>query len=164
MSIDDNASKSEVIFSNFGGLNCLSRTELVHFLKEISKKQEEGNIFIAVFMAKGCFMEDAYHFTKLQWQKIGRRNTDKGLAVDVNGVEVTTYYYSPSEVIKTLGFDYEIKLKKPVAFFLPPSYLEPFFKKRQWLLGILNNLEQLFGGWGLLSSWSDHYIIIAEKK
>ncbi len=161
---DPNFKDSEVLFSNFGGLNCLNQKGLSQFFEDINEMQQKGDLFVGVFMAKGCFMEDVYHFFKLQWQKIGRRNTKEGLLVNVEGVAVHTYYYSPAEVTDLMKEDYKVILRKPIAFFLPPSYLEPLFKKLPFVLKILNNFEQFFGQWGRLSSNSDHYIIIAEKK
>lgn len=161
---DANFKDSEVLFSNFGGLNCLNKKSLVQFFRDIAATQQKGNLFVGVFMAKACFMEDVYHLFKFQWRKIGRRNTIKGLAVNVEGIEVQTFYYAPSDLIGLMKQEYKIVLKKPVAFFLPPSYLEPFFKKFPFILRILNNFERFFGQWSILSSSSDHYILIAEKR
>jgi hypothetical protein len=52
---------------------------------------------------------------------------------------------------------------KPVAVMLPPSYMEDFFKKNRKILQMLNWFESIFGKISGLASWSDHYIIIAEK-
>lgn len=160
---DENFEKSEVLFSNFGGLNCLNPHDLNNFFKDVATVQKQGDFFIGVFMAKHCLMEDIYHFLTLKWQKINRRNTSEALKVNVNKNVVNTYYYSPSELIQAMGENYKVQLKKPIAFFLPPSYLEPFFKKNLWLLKGLNYLERIFGGMSFLASYSDHYIIVAKK-
>lgn len=156
--------KSSVLFSNFGGLNCLSNQALTKFLQEVTNQQEAEDFLILVIMGKHCFMENLYHLLKLQWTKIGRRNTVEALNVNVNGTGINTYYHSPDELLTILRPTYDIKVKKPIAFFIPPSYMEPFFKKHKTLLRFLNKLESIFGSIGRLSAWSDHYILIAEKK
>jgi len=162
---DENFKKSEILFSNFGGLNCLNKGELKKFFQNIESSQKKGSCFIGVIMAKNCLMEDIYHALKFQFKKLGRRNTDEALSVNVSeGHKVNTYYHSPGELRRILQENYKIELVKSVALFLPPSYLAPFFKKHKLGLRILNKLEQIFGHIDALASWSDHYIIVAKKK
>lgn len=156
--------KAEVLFSNFGGLNCLDERELSTFLKDISTVQQKGNLFVGVVMAKQCFMEDLYHLLKFSFSKIGRRNNSTGTLVNVDGALVPTFYYSPKEIASLLSSNYSIKLIKPVALFLPPSYLEPFFKKHDILLRLLHKLEQVFSRFSHLAKFADHFILIAEKR
>lgn len=77
---------------------------------------------------------------------------------------VKTYYHSPKELKKILGKHYRFKLIKPVAFMLPPSYLEPFFTGKKSLMKFTNKMEGIFGRFSGPASWSDHFIIIAEKR
>ena len=160
---DKNINRTNVLFSNFGGLNCLDNKQLSQFVDEITEKQPSEALFIGVLMAKKCFIEEAYHLFTGRWSKLFRRNTEKGLSVDVDGTKVETFYHAPNQLINRLK-QYDILLQKPVAFFLPPSYLEPFFKRKPYLLKLLNNLEQFFGRWSFLAAWSDHYIIIGKKR
>ncbi len=161
--VDQTTIIGEAIFSNFGGLNCLSETELKQLFQRISVAQNSGDLLAVVIMPRFCFMEGLYFFTRLKWSKLFRRNTSKGLPVNVDGKDVLTYYHSPRAVQKMLP-DYFIQLKKPVAICLPPSYLEPFFAKRPRFLKLLSALEKNLGRISLFSGWSDHYILIAEKK
>jgi len=151
------------VFSNFGGLNCLSGEELSELLNRISKTQKTGDKMALVIMPKYCLMEGVYFFFRFRWRKMYRRNTNSGLQVNVDGKNVLTYYHSPKSVQRMLS-DYTITLKKPVAFCLPPSYLEPFFTHRPRFLGFLSRLEKLLGRISVFSGWSDHYILIAEKQ
>ena len=130
----------------------------------MANKQSKGGQLAWVIMAKHCFWEDVYLFFKLKWSQIGRRNTSEAIRVDVDGVAVATCYHSPFEVKQLLESNYHIQKIRPVAFFLPPSYLEPFFKKYRWLLNGLNLLEKVVGRFSIFANWSDHYIIIAERK
>ncbi len=155
--------RGAAIFSNFGGLNCLDEIGLKQFFERVSSAQNPGDQLAVVIMPRFCLMEGVYFFLRLKWRKLFRRNTSKGLAVNVDGKEVMTYYHSPRSVVKMLP-DYSIRLKKPVAICLPPSYLEPFFVKRPRFLRLLNTLERNLGRISLFSGWSDHYILVAEKR
>lgn len=156
--------EADFVFSNFGGLNCLDKDELAVFAESVGSLQKKGDQLAWVIMPKHCFIEDCYLFLKLKWNQIGRRNTEDGLAINVEGVAVNTFYHSPKEVIELLKKDYLIQIVRPVAFFLPPSYLEPFFKRKIWLLSGLVFLERLVGRFRILANWSDHFILIAERK
>lgn len=156
--------ESNVLFSNFGGLNCVNHSELVEIANTASKNQKKGNYIVWVIMPKFCMMETLYLLSKFKFSSLFRRNTNKGVNINVDGTEVTTYYHSPKSVKKILASNYHIIAIKPVAYFLPPSYLESFFNKRKRLLNFLNKLDALFGNLSVLSSYSDHYILIAEKK
>ena len=157
-------SKCNVLFSNFGGLNCITNDELSLFLKKVSIEQKNGSQLILVLMSKKCLMESIYFFLKRDFSKIKRRNNKIGIDVNVKNEKVKTYYYLPKDIETMLSPNYKINLVKPIAIFLPPSYLEPFFKKRKTLLHILNKLEQIFGRFTYLAKWADHYIIVAEKQ
>lgn len=155
---------SDAIFSNFGGLNCLDSQDLNALLTKTSQLQKSGDRWIGVMMPKFCLMESLYFIAKFQFKKAVRRNTNHAVSVNVDGTTVSTYYHSPKEVKKMLATNYHIEKTKPVALFLPPSYLEPFFKKRPKMLNFLSRLETIYGPLSFLSGLSDHYILIARKK
>lgn len=155
---------ADSLFSNFGGLNCVSGSALQKIATTIGEKQQKGDLIVWVIMPRFCFMEGLYMISRLKFGQLFRRNTASGVAVNVDGASVETFYHSPRFVKNTLKSNYKIEQVRPVAFFLPPSYLENFFKKRLSFLKILNRLEKFAGRISFLSGWSDHYIIIGERK
>ncbi len=156
--------ESNVLFSNFGGLNCLKEEELEEFLLQVGHTQQKGSWLIMVIMAKKCFMEDLYHVATFRWNKLGQRNNSKGLSVNVDGEQVHTYYHAPKAIEQTLLKNYDSLLIRPVAFFIPPSYLEPLFKNNAVLLRLLYGLEKTMGNLKALAAGADHYIVIAKKS
>ena len=154
----------EAVFSNFGGLNCVPSEELIEIESNISKNLRKGNFLVWVIMPKFSLMEAIYFLFKFQWNKMFRRFTNQALQVNVDGVSVPTYFHSPKAIAKILKPNYDIKLVKPVALFLPPSYLEPYIKSKPKLMKFLIKLETVFGRFSFFSGWADHFIIIAEKK
>ncbi len=160
----ENLNEQDLIFSNFGGLNCLSSEELLVLIDKLGGKMKKGSQLVWVIMPKKCWMETFYFLLKLDWKKAFRRNTSEAVMVNVEGKDVGTWYYSPAEVKNMLNGHFEVELIRPVAAFLPPSYLEPFFKRRIGLLKFLNRLEKRWARSTFLATRSDHYIIAARKR
>ncbi|NVK29231.1 MAG: class I SAM-dependent methyltransferase [Flavobacteriia bacterium] len=155
--------RGDAIFSNFGGLNCLSPVELRETLRRIGSIQRSGDQLALVIMPKICLMESMYMLFRFKWKWLFRRKTDESVEVNVDGVMIKTWYYFPHELKEILRPDYEIKIK-PVAFFLPPSYMENTFKKFPAVLSLLSTLEKTFGRLSYLASFSDHFILIAQRR
>lgn len=164
ISIDENVKNSDLVFSNFGGLNCLDEDDLRTFFKDLALKQKTGDYLAIVIMPEHCLIEDVYFLLKGQFSKVFRRSGKGYLDVDVNGENVKTFYHSPSTVKQLMFNYYKIEFVKPVAHFLPPSYLEPFFQRYKWMLNLLYLLERIFGGLSYLAKSADHYIIISKRK
>ncbi len=155
--------KFDVIFSNFGGLNCLSKAQLATFLGISEALLKTNGKAILVIMPKKTLSERLYFILKLQPRKAFRRNSHNPVHVYVEGVKIPTWYYDPKEVV-TLAKE---KLKpvaiKPIGIAIPPSYLEPFFAKRKGLLKLLEQIES----WLSSSYWAkyaDHYLIAFTKE
>lgn len=155
--------KSDTLFSNFGGLNCLSPEELRVFVKNIANTQKSGDQIAWVIMPKICMVESFYFLWKGSFSKMFRRNTNRALLVNVDGVAIPTYYHSPKALKKTLKEDYELQLVQTVAFFIPPSYMSNLFSKHSKLLKLLYKCDQYLGKL-LPAAWSDHFMIVGKRK
>lgn len=153
----------DIVFSNFGGLNCLSKQELTLFAERIRQRLNNNGILSLVIMGKKCWIENLWYFLKKDPRR-NRRNILTGLPTTINGTQFLTYYYSPKE-IETIFKPYFKTIKvKPVGLFIPPSYLNSLFRERKWLLGILYFAERIFGKFSFLSNYADHYIIVMVKR
>jgi SAM-dependent methyltransferase len=154
----------DLIFSNFGAMNFLSADEfdrLFKFTGEVLGK--EGKI-IGVIMPQFCAWESLYFTIKGRWHSIFRRKTKEGVMANIGGKEIRTWYYSRRQINKLSGHIFEIARIRPVGFFLPPSYLDPFFSRKRWLLNLLAALEERVSGFSFLSGLSDHYIFELRRK
>jgi cyclopropane fatty-acyl-phospholipid synthase-like methyltransferase len=157
-------SNYDLIFSNFGGLNCLNSDHLHNFFKNASKMINENGKLILVIMPKNTLWERVYFSFKGQIKKSKRRNTNKSLQVNVAEKAVETWYFNPKEIEKIAQVYFKVIKTKPIGFFIPPSYLEPFFRKHKLLLSILNIFEKSIGKIEFLSRFSDHYLIELKEK
>lgn len=153
----------DLIFSNFGGLNCLSRDELVSFLKNATSILTPSGKLALVIMPKNTLWEQLYFLSKMDFKNISRRKKDYALA-NVDGQKVKTYYYNPKDIVNLADTRFDVRMSKPIGFFVPPSYLETFFKNKQKVLLFLNSLEQSFKNITWLSRYADHYLIVLQKK
>lgn len=152
----------DLIFSNFGGLNCLSLAELTSFFENASQIVTSKGELVLVIMPKNTLWEQLYFISKGKFSEVFRRKKEFATA-NVDGEKVTTFYYNPKD-IKRAALQFEIKDHYPIGFFVPPSYLEPFFKSKPRLFSILNYLEKRITTFSFLSKYADHYLIHLKKK
>ena len=153
----------DLLFSNFGGLNCLSESELEHFFSHIDTILSEKGKLALVIMPKNTLWEQLYFLAKAQFSKISRRKKASVIA-NVDGENVTTYYYNPKDIVNLSEANFETIAVKPIGFFVPPSYLNGFFKNKKGILKFLNRLEQGIKNCSSLSKYADHFIIVLQKR
>jgi SAM-dependent methyltransferase len=152
------------VWSNFGGLNCLSPEALRRLSQELAPLLADGGQFTAVVMGRFCFWEIFYFLLKGQrkraFLRFRQESVPVALSPDRNAVE--TWYYTPSEFCLCFP-DFKVGKVSPVGFWLPPSYVEPFFKKHAVLAKVLHFLEKHCTFWWM-SSGADHFLVHFKKK
>ncbi len=155
----------DLIFSNFGGLNCVSPADLKAFFAKIPQLIPKEGTFVGVIMPQFCFLETLYFFSKFKFREAYRRKSQGPVAAPLgNGTFQDTWYYRPRWVRESI-FEVDAQDRnmmidiRPIGFFLPPSYLDPFFKKRPKLLARLNRWEYGVRRNSWLAARSDHFLI-----
>lgn len=150
----------DLIFSNFGGFNCLSPDELAALQPLLTEALVPGGHFVGVVMPRFCAWETVYFLAKLRPRAAFRRWTRKAVPARLSPTEVQpTWYYNPRHLRKAFGSGLELQARCPIGSFLPPSYLDPFFAKRPRFLDRMDRWEQKVAGWSWLSAASDHYLV-----
>ena len=155
--------KFDLIFSNFGGLNCLSEIQLELFFKNASQTLTEKGKLVLIIMPKNSLWEQVYFLMKGKFNSAFRRKKKSAIA-NVDGEKVITYYYNPKETITLADHYFKFKQQNPIGFFIPPSYLEPFFKNKPNLIFFVTALERKITTRSFLAKYADHYLIAFEKK
>lgn len=158
-----NPDSFDCVFSNFGGLNCLSPSELRLFFKNASKILTSNGQMVLVIMPKNTLWEELYFILKGKFSEAFRRKK-KSVIANVDGEKVTTYYYNPDAVSESASEQFMVMNFYPIGFFVPPSYLESFFKNKPRLFSVLNRLEKRISTFSFLSKYADHYLIHLQKK
>lgn len=149
-----------LIFSDFGGLNCLSPDALQKLAIDLPFLMPSGGTFVAVVMGRFCWWETLYFLLKGKPREAFRRLRKGPVNARLDEkTTVPTWYYSPAEFRRSMAQKQILVVSvHPVGFWLPPSYLNPFFEKHPRLLRFLNTLEKKF-----TPSWvaplADHFFI-----
>ncbi|MEZ5082787.1 MAG: class I SAM-dependent methyltransferase [Bacteroidales bacterium] len=159
-----NGEKFDLIFSNFGGLNCLDSKDLKILSYKLSLLLKKGGRFIAVVMPKICLWESAYFIVKFKMKNVLRRNTNDSVMVNVGNSKVETWYYSPGDFKRIFVNEFQVVNRKPVGIMLPPSYMEPYYQKKPYALKRLEYAERLIGNIPALSYLADHFLIDFRKR
>ncbi|MBI2268933.1 MAG: class I SAM-dependent methyltransferase [Bacteroidetes bacterium] len=154
----------DLILSDFGGLNCINEPDLKKTLNTLHNLLKPGGKIALTIMGTCCIWEVFYFSMKLQLKKAFRRLNKKGVETIIKNSVFNTYYHSPKKIKQFLIFNSHFLIQKPIGLFIPPSYLEPFFKNKEWLLKLLGRAENLSGRLSIFSNLADHYFITLEKK
>ena len=155
--------KFDLIFSNFGGFNCLSPSQLESFITFSQKLLKDKGKLVLVIMSKNCLWERVYFLLKRQFKTAFRRNTKTSVKANANGLKVPTWYYNPKDIVTLTKSNYKTIAIKPVGISIPPSYLEPFFFNKQFFLNLFIKMEGLFSS-RFWAKYADHYLIAFQKK
>lgn len=156
--------KFDLVFSNFGGLNCINPESLKKLLENLPSILKPGGRFVGVIMPKFCAWETVFFLLRLQFKKAFRRFTSKEVISDLHGVNMKTWYYHPKQIKSWSKEKFRLVSIRPVGVALPPSYLERFFSlKKRWLL-YLNSFEKKLSRTSILSGMSDHFVIDLQLK
>ena len=156
--------KFNLIFSNFGGLNCVDEVVLGKLSNTFKLLLNSRGRIILVVMPKFCLWESIYFLSKLKLNESKRRSRAEYSIANIGGSDVKTYYYSPSIIKNKFGNNFIVKKIIPVGIFIPPSYLDSYFKEKKNILNFLTNLEEKSSNLSLLSNAADHYLIDMELK
>lgn len=156
--------KFDLVFSNFGGLNCINPESLKKLLEKIPRILAPRGRFVAVVMPKFCWWESLYFLLKFRFGKAFRRWTSKEVIVDLQGAPLKTWYYHPSEITRWAEANFRTVATKPIGIVLPPSYLENFFNRKKRLLLRLNRVEKRINRFSFYSGMADHFVIDLQVK
>lgn len=154
----------DLVFSNFGGFNCVDPGTLSNVMPAIAKLLKPNGHLIVVVMPKYCLWESVYFSLKGKFKEVFRRNRSGSLDVLLGNQTVKTWYYAPKEFAEICKTSFITTRIRPVGFFLPPSYLENYFSRHPAQLRFLNWKEKFISNWAFLSSYADHFIIDMEVR
>ena len=153
--------KFDLVFSNFGGLNCINKKGLEYLCNDLARLTGEGGKLFLVLMGRCCLWEIVYYAKKGKFRTAFRR-LKSSVPFSVNGQALTIQYYSPGALKKLFDPFFSLVRKKPVGLFIPPSYLENKFASYPARLSKLEKLEEKFGH-SSFSGLADHYCAVFKK-
>ncbi len=151
-------------FSNFSGLNFLDPDQLRRQMGTLHHALNHGSAMILILSGKKCIWENLYLLLKGRFGDIGRKNRKGSAMASIGEARVPVYYYSVKEMRELAGDRFEFINARPVGLFLPPNYLESFFKNKKLFMKILTMKESFFGRFSFLSDYADHYLIEFKRR
>jgi ubiquinone/menaquinone biosynthesis C-methylase UbiE len=154
----------DLVFSNFGGMNCFSPAEMLQIPGALSSLLNTNGRLIMVIMPRYCLWESSYFLIKLNFKKAFRRYNDAGTIAKLNGIELRTFYYTSNQMKKLFGKYFDVINIKPVGFIIPPSYLEKFFSSKVKTFNLVKKMEKIFLNQSVLAGFSDHFLIDLQVK
>ena len=157
--------KFDLIWSNFGGFNCLSAGEIEATSASISQLLNPGGQFVAVVMGNFCAWETLYFLAKFKFGEAFRRLKKGPIPARLTDeIFQDTYYFSP-KMFEWLYRSHLRPVKRlAIGAFLPPSYLDPFFNKRPNLLARMARWENKVHHSRFPATFSDHFLVAFELK
>lgn len=153
----------DLIFSNFGVLNCLDPSYFPDFHAQCSKVVSAGGSLVLVVMPRHCLFEKLYFLWKGKWSEINRRSAQSENRVLLKGSIQPTWYHDPN-FIRRIFTDFRTEKLLPVGLTIPPSYLQYFFNRKPLWLNKLHDLDKSLRKMNQLSRFADHFLIHLVKK
>ena len=98
----DKGESYDLVFSNFGGMNCAGPEQLHEVAGRLHKILRPGGKVIAVIMGKKCLSEKLYFTLKNSSQK-NRRNSSQPVTAKFQSGSFPVWYYSPGEFSNCLS-------------------------------------------------------------
>jgi ubiquinone/menaquinone biosynthesis C-methylase UbiE len=152
----------DLVFSNFGGLNCTN--ELDKVLASIDPILKPGGKLVLVIMPSFCLWEFMLAFKGKFKTAFRRFNSVNGVDAQIEGVHFKCWYHKPSDIIKTLHEKYTKIGLEGLCTIAPPSYLESFPHKFPRLYRFLINTEDRLKSYWPWRSIGDYFIISFRKN
>jgi len=151
----------DLVFSNFGGLNCIDRKAMEALGNDLTQLLKPAGKLFFVVLSDCCIWELFYFGLRAKFKTAFRR-FKASTPFKIGNNILPVYYYSPKGLRKILSRSYKPECSFPVGLFIPPSYLQERYNTRPQQLNRLARWENKFGR-RALSRFADHYCSIFTK-
>jgi ubiquinone/menaquinone biosynthesis C-methylase UbiE len=149
------------VFSNFGGLNCTNRLDIV--LRGIDRVLLPDGTCTLVIMPRfspwetGALFKGNLSLALRRWRK-------NGTPAHVEDVVFPCHYYSPAFVKRHFGKGYTTLSQRALSLLVPPPHHAMFPAQWPRLFRSLSSLEDHIAHWPLFRNWGDHFVITLRKR
>jgi SAM-dependent methyltransferase len=158
----DGSSIFDGAYSNLGALNCLP--DLRPVSRECSRLVKAGGRLVFAVIGRWCPWEIAYYASRAQWARVSVRFRRGMMPVRMNGHTVWTRYWSPMELYRTFAPEFALVHCRALCLFAPPPYMTGFRDRHVDWFQRLWRWDRRVGGWPLLRSLGDHFLIVMARR
>ena len=157
--IDD---RFDAAYSNFGPLNCVP--DLTATSRQCARLLRPGGHLVCSVIGRFCPWELGYYLARLRPRRALVRFARAMTPVGLNTHTVWSRYYRPSEFFRRFSDEFALTDLRALSLFLPPPYLVRFHESAPRLHRALAWLDDTLGGWPLLRSAGDHFLIVMRRR
>lgn len=151
----------DVVFSDFGGLNCIA--DLSPVVDGIKRNLKSGGIVTLVVMPKVCPWEILLAL-KGNFKVAFRRFKKSGAESHLEGEYFRTFYFSSTYIKQVFGEEFSLVKLEGLCSMVPPPYFEFFPKKLKKVFNLLTRLENSVKFTFPFNRTADHIIITLRRK
>lgn len=152
----------DLIFSNFGAVNCIDPHLIKKFSDSLLSFLNAGGNILLIVMTDFCAWESVYYFIKGNFSKWSGRKKMQSVSLQ-SGHVIDTWFYNPQSLLHLMGHSFHKVSYYPIGLFVPPSY----FEKNKYvmrLLPFLSKLDSMLFSIKRAAFYSDHFLIHLQIK
>lgn len=146
----------DAVFSNLGGLNCIS--DLSPVITQLPIVLRPNGLITWVLMPPVCLWEMAEIF-RGHPRLAFRRFTRNGTRAHLEGLYFTVYYFTPKRVLKRFGDEYDCLAIEGLSVLTPTAESKSFAKRFRRLYRTLSWLDDRLAPRPPWHGWGDFFII-----
>ena len=147
-------------FSNFSGLNCVA--DLKGVAENLARLVKPGGRVLLCVWGRVCVAEVLWYLLHGQAKKAVRRFSGKTTA-RLGELTIPVYYHSVGEMRRSFSPWFQLRSRRAVGFFVPPSFIEGAIGKYGKMLAGLGGLDRLCGAWPVVRDAGDHMLLEFER-
>jgi SAM-dependent methyltransferase len=152
----------DAAYSNFGPLNCV--VDLPAVAQSIAARLKPGGVLVASVIGRVCPWEIALYVGRGDLSRAAIRFRRGLVPVPLKGRTVWTQYLSPHEFEQMFAAAGLARVSlRALGLFVPPPYLQAFADRHPTLVTALQRAEDRCGGWPVLRTWGDHFLVVLRK-
>jgi len=149
----------DLVLSNFGGLNCLSPTDMRTLARQLPEMVSPGGRVLMVVMPPFCLWETFWSLVTLRPNLAVRRWRKGPVMTQVHGTSFPIWYYGLGWLRRLFSDSFDCVAVRPVGFTVPPSALEGWLRNYPQLLAVMERVDRAVGTSSLLAAMSDHALL-----
>jgi hypothetical protein len=151
----------DAVFSDLGGLNCIP--DLTPVIQQLPQVLKPGAVATWVLMPHICLWEMAEVF-RGNFSLAFRRFSRGSVRANLEGLSFDVYYFSPDQVIRWFGSDFELLTLEGLSVITPTAESKNFAKGYPRLYRALSWLDNKLSRHWPWNGWGDFYMLTMKYK
>ena len=151
----------DAVFSNMGGLNCMS--DLSPITQQLPKVLKPGGTVTMVLMPPVCLWELA-EILRGNPRLALRRLSRNGTPTHLQGLYFTAYYFTPRQALGWFGKDYEQLAMEGLSVITPTASSKNFARRHPRLYRMLAWLDDRLVTRAPWRGWGDFFILTVRLR